>query len=139
MKYLEVVAGIIEKDGLILCTQRNKGKYPYMDYKWEFAGGKVEKGETKEQALVREIKEELGIDIEVISFADCVLHNYPDFPIKLYFYNCKASNIDINLNVHKGYKWLKISELSALDWALADRPMVNKLMEQENLKTLSNN
>tara|TARA_B100001059_G_C17435954_1_gene380275 strand:- start:145 stop:387 length:243 start_codon:yes stop_codon:yes gene_type:complete len=79
MKKIEVVAGIIFYKDRILCCQRKTNKYPYLSEKWEFPGGKLEEGETREKALIREIDEELEMEIKDLKFALTVVHQYEDF------------------------------------------------------------
>ena len=131
MKHIEVVAGIIEFDGKILCMQRDKGKFDYVSYKWEFPGGKIEVGETKEEALKRELKEEMELDVEVLGHFIDVYHEYPDFTMNMYCFRCKAKTSKFLMNVHHDLKWLEIKELNTLDWAPADKPIVKKLQEEE--------
>lgn len=128
MKTIEVVAGIIENDGKILCMQRDQGKHDYISFKWEFPGGKIEIGETKEQALVRELQEEMELDVEVVEHFLDIEHQYPDFIIKMYCFRCNTEDLNFKLNVHKDFKWLPKEELLTLDWAEADKPIVNKLV-----------
>jgi 8-oxo-dGTP diphosphatase len=127
MKRVEVVAAIIRFEDKILCVQRGENKYPYISRKYEFPGGKVELGEAKEDALRREIFEELGIQIEVISEFLTVDHDYPDFKLIMHSFLCRSVNYDVFLTEHIDFKWLKESELSILDWAAADIPIVKKL------------
>lgn len=129
MKIIEVVAGVIEKDNKILCTQRNKGKFEYVSLKWEFPGGKIEPNESKEQALTREIKEELDLDIFDLTYFETSHFKYPDFIINLYCYKCRAKSLILKLNVHKDYIWLEKEKLDMLDWAPADKPIVDKIMK----------
>lgn len=128
MKTIEVVAGIIENNGKILCMQRDQGKHDYISFKWEFPGGKIEIGETKEQALVRELQEEMELDVEVVEHFLDIEHQYPDFIIKMYCFRCNTEDLNFKLNVHKDFKWLPKEELLTLDWAEADKPIVNKLV-----------
>ena len=130
MKRIEVVAGIIEHNGKILCMQRNIGRYDYVSLKWEFPGGKIEKGETEEQALERELREEMDLEVQVGKHFCDVNYKYPDFELSMYCYKCKTNDLNFKLNVHKDFKWLKKDELNGLDWAPADRSIVYKLMEE---------
>lgn len=132
MKNIKVVAGIIEKDNKYLCTERDKGKFTYSSYKWEFPGGKIEQGETNEVALKREIKEELGLDIEINNYFCGINYTYPDFELTMYLYECTPVGNDISLNVHKAYKWATLEELSTLDWTSADKIVVDKLIKEKN-------
>lgn len=87
MKHYEVVAAVIEHDGKILCMQRNKGKFDYVSYKFEFPGGKVEAGEERHTALERELREEMDMDISIPedAYLMTVEHTYPDFAITMQF------------------------------------------------------
>jgi len=128
VKKVEVVAGIIIKDRKILATQRNKSKYDYISYKYEFPGGKVEIGETFEKAITREIEEELGVKIKVNNFFMTVTHNYPDFSLIMHSFICEIIEGEIELKEHIASKWLEKTELKDLDWAAADIPIVEKLI-----------
>lgn len=130
MKHIEVVAGIIKYNDKILCMQRGAGEYDYVSYKYEFPGGKVEPDETNSQALVRELHEEMGIDIKISEndFFMSVTYEYPDFEVTLYSYICQLSSPGFTMKNHINYKWLENTELSKLDWAPADQPIVKKLM-----------
>ncbi|MCH4895434.1 (deoxy)nucleoside triphosphate pyrophosphohydrolase [Marinilabiliaceae bacterium JC040] len=130
MKHIEVVAAIIIKNGKILCTQRNFNKYDYISKKFEFPGGKVEKGESNEEAIIREIKEELSINITVNKEFLSVYHEYPDFHLTMHSFLCSAEDKTLSLNEHIDYKWLLKDELSSLDWAGADLPIVDKLISE---------
>ena len=128
MKHLEVVAAIIQKEGKILCVQRGESAFPYTSKKWEFAGGKVEAGETDEEALIREIAEELALTIAVERHYYTVEHHYPDFSITMRCYQCHIVSGELQLHEHLSSKWLNPQELTTLDWAAADIPVVEKLI-----------
>ena len=130
MKHYEVVAAVIEYEEKILCMQRGEAKFEYVSYKYEFPGGKVEVGEENYTALERELKEEMDMNVS-ISEDDYLLtveHTYPDFAIKMHAYLCKVSNPDFVMKEHVDYKWLSVSELDTLEWADADKPIVEWLM-----------
>ncbi len=131
MKKIYVVASIIKYKNKFLCVQRNVNKYEYISKKFEFPGGKIEQGESKEDALIREIKEELNMVINVESEFLTVKHQYPDFHLTMYSFICTCNDTKLQLNEHIGFKWLKREKLSSLDWAAADIPIVNKLISNE--------
>lgn len=131
MKHIEVVAAVVVHQDKILCVQRGDGKYAYVSRKYEFPGGKVEAGETEENALLREIKEELDMAIKIESKLITVDHEYPDFHITMHTYLCSCDSPTLTLSEHIDYKWLSQSELKSLDWAAADIPIVDKLEKVE--------
>jgi 8-oxo-dGTP diphosphatase len=128
MKKVEVVAGVIFWGNQILCVQRPKNKLQYISEKFEFPGGKIELGETKEDALHRELFEELNLLTKINSFFMTVVHEYPDFELTMHSFICEADSKELKLNEHIDIKWLKINELNTLDWAAADIPIVEKLL-----------
>lgn len=128
MKKVEVVAAIIYFENKILCVQRPKNKLSYISEKFEFPGGKIEYGETKEEALERELKEELNIVTNIKSLFITVVHQYPDFELTMHSFICEANSKELTLNEHIALEWLSINELEKLDWAAADIPIVNKLI-----------
>ncbi len=131
MKSIEVVAAIIINDNKILCVQRGENKYDYVSKKYEFPGGKMELGETKEITIKREILEELKMDIIVREEFLTVFHEYPDFKLTMHSFICECENPIITLTEHIDFCWLNKSELVTLDWAAADIPIVEKLMINE--------
>ena len=132
MKSLEVVAAVIQHQDKILCALKGEHKYPYLSNKYEFPGGKVEVEETLEQALIREIKEELNLDIEVSQYLLTVEHAYPNFNIELATFLCTTKTIDaLALSEHQDIKWCSIDELEQLDWAAADIPIVKYLLDNK--------
>lgn len=128
MKKVEVVAGVIFCKDLILCVQRPKNKFHYISQKFEFPGGKIEEGETKEEALNRELLEELSLSTKITSFFMTVVHEYPDFELTMHSFICEVNSRELTLHEHIDHKWLNINELTNLDWAAADIPIVNKLI-----------
>ena len=127
MKSIEVVAAIMIHDAKILCVQRRDGKFDYVSRKWEFPGGKVEDNESFENALRREIKEELIASISSCDHFLTVKHQYPDFFLTMHSFICHMPNKDIVLTEHIDHQWLEPAQLDSLDWAAADLPIVNKL------------
>jgi len=111
--------------------QRGQSKYDYISYKYEFPGGKVETNESLEVGLARELFEEMGIrvDIQPEQFFYTVTHEYPDFSITMHSFLCPINTRDFQLNEHIDFRWLDRENLLQLDWAMADVPIVQKLME----------
>ena len=128
MKKIDVVAAIIIDKEKILCLQRNKTKYDYLSYKYEFPGGKVEKSETREEALLREIQEELNLVITIEHHFLTVEHNYPDFKISLHCFICRCADPHLTLTEHIDAKWMPVDLIATLDWAEADIPIVDKII-----------
>lgn len=126
MKEIKVVAAIIQKENKILATKRGYGEFINM---WEFPGGKIEPGETKEQALVREIKEELNIEISVDKFAIDIEYQYPNFYLFMSCFMCSIKEGSIELLEHNDGKWITKEELNTLNWLPADIDAVNYLSE----------
>lgn len=126
MKQIKVVAAIIQKENKILATKRGYGEFINM---WEFPGGKIELGETKEQALVREIKEELNIEISVDKFALDIEYQYPNFYLFMSCFMCSIKEGSIELLEHNDGKWITKEELNTLNWLPADIDAVNYLKE----------
>lgn len=124
MKTIEVVAAIIKKDDKIFATQRGYG-----DFKdgWEFPGGKMEPGETPEQSLVREIKEELEADIKVGNLITTVEYDYPNFHLTMHCFLCELLSNEITLVEHEAARWLTKDQLDEVDWLPADIEVVEKI------------
>ncbi len=129
MKKVEVVAGIVSYKGEILCVQRPKNALAYISEKYEFPGGKMEKGESMEEALHRELYEELQLRTKIQSLYLTVVHTYPDFELTMHAFLCEASSKDVVLMEHIDQQWLPLDALETLDWAAADIPIVEKLVE----------
>lgn len=132
MKIVKVVAAVILHEGKILCALKGNHKYEYLSNKYEFPGGKVEQNETPEQAIAREIYEELNLDIKVKKHLITVSHEYPNFKIELITFLCETTTTNkLIIQEHKNIEWLNSSELLSLDWAAADLPIVNYLRENQ--------
>ena len=125
-KHHQVVAAVIEVDGKVLCMQRGPSRYPYTSHMWEFPGGKIEPGETPEQALHRELIEEMDLDVEVYEHLATVTHDYPDFIITLAAYRCTASTTHFTMREHAAYRWLPWEEVPSLPWCAADEKLIQK-------------
>ena len=123
MKSIEVVAAIIKKENKILATKRGYGEFINM---WEFPGGKIEPGETKEAALIREIKEELDADIKIDEFALTVEYTYPTFHLTMHCYICSLKD-SITLLEHNDAKWLEENEFNTVNWLPADIEVIDFL------------
>lgn len=130
MKHVEVVAAIIFYDDEILCMKRPKGRHDYTSLKYEFPGGKIEDGESKEEALRRELMEEMELKVEINTPFLVVNHTYPDFQLTMHSYICSVDNTKFVMKEHVDFKWLKVPELEELNWAAADKPIVEKLMSE---------
>ena len=124
MKQIEVVAAVIRKDGRVFATQRGYG-----DWKgwWEFPGGKIELSETPEEALRREIREELQADVSVDEFLCTVEYDYPKFHLTMHCYFCSLLSETFHLNEHEAAQWLKADELDNVRWLPADVMVVEEL------------
>src|SRR5574337_74600 len=129
-KTIRVTCAIIERNGRVLATQRSARMA--MPLKWEFPGGKIDPGETPVECLMREVQEELGIEIEVGEPLTPATHSYPDFRVTLYPFICRISSGEIILHEHAALAWLRPHELQKLDWAEADLPI---LQEHRRMKT----
>ena len=125
---IEVVAAVIEENGLILCFKKGKAKFDYLSNKYEFPGGKVEANEDHRQALKREIKEELHTDITVGDHLTSAEYDYPDFSIMLHFYSCHSKTPIQKLTEHTEVVGLNPSDLNSIEWLPADLPAVNLLV-----------
>ena len=117
MKQIEVVAAIIRKDDRVFATQRGYGEWK--DW-WEFPGGKMEAGETPEEALAREIREELSTEVRVDEFLCTVEYDYPGFHLTMQCYLCSLVTEALHLNEHEAAKWLEKDELDSVKWLPAD-------------------
>lgn len=125
-KHYHVVAAVIEVGGRVLCMQRGETRYSYTSHMWEFPGGKIEPGETPQQALHRELLEEMDLDVEVHELLATVTHDYPDFTITLAAYRCTAQTTDFVRREHAASRWLPWDQLMTLPWCAADERLINE-------------
>jgi len=126
MKTIEVVAAIIKQNNNIFVTRRSYGEFENM---WEFPGGKMEIGETREEALIREIKEELELDIDISRYLTTVKYDYPTFHLTMHCFICTISGGKLQLNAHNDAKWTTLEELGQLNWVPADILVIEKLKQ----------
>ncbi|MCK9166740.1 MAG: (deoxy)nucleoside triphosphate pyrophosphohydrolase [Acholeplasmatales bacterium] len=128
-KQIEVCAALIKKDDKYFVVQRGpKGE---VAFKWEFPGGKIEKNETHKEALKREIKEELNVDIEVNDFLMTVNHEYQTFNLTMHAYNSKIIAGTLKMREDQNNcLWLKPTEMNNYDFAAADLPIIEKLIKR---------
>ena len=125
-KRIEVVAAIILEKERIFATQRGYGEFKDG---WEFPGGKMEQGETPQQALRREIKEELDTEIEVGDLIDTVEYDYPTFHLTMHCFFCTIKSGDLVLKEHEAAKWLTRETLDSVDWLPADKGLIEKIKD----------
>ena len=131
-KTIEVVAAVIfDAQGRIFATQRGYGEWK--DW-WEFPGGKIEPGETPQQALKREIREELDADIEVGELLRTIDYDYPAFHLTMHCFKCRLPNNHLTLLEHEAAKWLTPSALRSVRWLPADEEIIQDLSKCENAK-----
>jgi 8-oxo-dGTP diphosphatase len=131
MDIIDVTCAVIIRKGRILAVQR--GVQMSRPGKWEFPGGKIEKGETKEQCIVREIREELDTDIAVKEWLEPVVHHYPDISIRLLPCIAEIISGEIKLKEHSSFKWIPKDKLSMPDWADADIDVVQQAVSSSSL------
>jgi len=124
MKTIEVVAAIIIRDGKIFATQRGYGEWKGW---WEFPGGKIEPRECPQEALVREIREELDADIEVGELLETVEWDYPDFHLKMHCFICSLVSESVHLNEHEAAAWLTRETIRSVKWLPADEGILAKM------------
>ena len=124
MKTIEVVAAIIIKDGKVFATQRGYGQWRGW---WEFPGGKIESGECPQEALVREIREELDAEIEVKELLETVEWDYPDFHLTMHCFLCSLLSDSFHLNEHEAAAWLTPDTLQSFRWLPADEILLDRI------------
>jgi len=127
MKTVRVVAAVIRKDDKIFATQRGYGEFKDG---WEFPGGKIEERETPEQALAREIKEELNTEIQVGKLIDTIEYDYPKFHLSMDCFWCEIMQGGLELKEHEAARWLSKEDLYSVDWLPADVGVVERVKEE---------
>lgn len=125
-KKIEVVAAVILQDGKLFATQRGYGEWK--DW-WEFPGGKIESGETPEEALKREIREELATEIEVKELLTTIDYDYPKFHLTMHCYLCTILNGQPSLLEHEDARWLEMNEVNSVRWLPADKDVIEKFFQ----------
>ena len=124
MKTIRVVAAVIRKGDAIFATARGYGEFKGQ---WEFPGGKVEEGETPQQALIREIEEELDTEIEVGELIQTVEYDYPNFHLSMDCFFCTIKSGKLVLKEHEAAKWLTVDTLDSVNWLPADRGLIEAI------------
>lgn len=124
MKTVRVAAGVIRENDRIFATQRGYGKFKDG---WEFPGGKIEEGETPQQALAREIEEELDTKVAVGELIENIEYDYPDFHLSMNCFWCTVLSGDLVLKEHEDAKWLAKEELKSVDWLPADISLIETI------------
>ena len=125
-KKIEVVAAVILQDGKLFATQRGYGEWK--DW-WEFPGGKIESGETPEEALKREIREELATEIEVKELLTTIDCDYPKFHLTMHCYLCTILSGQPSLLEHEDARWLEMDEMNSVRWLPADKDVIEKFFQ----------
>ena len=130
MKTVKVVAAIIINNNRVFATQRGYGEFKDG---WEFPGGKIESGETPQEALIREIKEELDTEIEVKDYLETVEYDYPEFHLSMDCFFCEIKSGDLVLKEHEAAKWLTAETLDSVDWLPADKGVIEEIRNRIKL------
>ena len=125
-KHVKVAAALIFDRGKIFATKRGESPYAYVAHKFEFPGGKIEEGEREEDAVKRELKEELDLDVKVGGLYAKTTFEYPDFIITLSVYECEMAS-DFLLKEHESYAWISPADLDENEWAPADADILQSL------------
>ena len=125
-KKIEVVAAVILQDGKFFATQRGYGEWK--DW-WEFPGGKIESGETPEEALKREIREELATEIEVKELLTTIDYDYSKFHLTMHCYLCTILSGQPSLLEHEDARWLEMDEMNSVRWLPADKDVIEKFFQ----------
>ena len=124
--HYEVVGALIFDKGKLFATKKGDSRYEYVAHKYEFPGGKIETGETREDALKRELQEELSLSVKVGNLYASNSFEYPDFTLTLWVYDCEALS-GYSLKEHESAAWISPSELCDKEWAPADREIIRSI------------
>ena len=125
-KHIQVAAALLFNEGKIFATKRGDSPYAYVAHKYEFPGGKIEQGERAEDAVKRELREELDLEVSVGSLYACHTFEYPDFIITLSLFECEALS-DFVLKEHESFAWIAPADLKEEEWAPADADILGTL------------
>ena len=125
-KHIQVAAALLFKDGKIFATRRGASPYFYVAHKLEFPGGKIEDGERGEDAVKRELQEELDLEVSVGGLYASHTHEYPDFIITLFVYECEMQSGFV-LKEHESYEWIDPKDIDEKDWAPADADILGSI------------
>lgn len=122
LPHIQVSCAVIERDGLVLACRRSAAMK--MPLKWEFPGGKIEAGESPEECLVREVREEMGVTVLILKALSPVTHRYADFQVTLHPFVCRVESGEPVLTEHAELRWVNPEDLPDLDWCAADIPLI---------------
>ena len=125
-KHINVAAALIFENGKVFATKRGDSPFAYVAHKYEFPGGKIENGERGEDAVKRELKEELDLDVKVGGMYACTTFEYPDFIITLTLFECEMAS-DFSLKEHEAYAFIRPADLKAEEWAPADAEIIEQI------------
>ena len=129
-KQIEVVAAMMARDGAVLATQRGYGKWKGY---WEFPGGKIEAGESKEEALKRELREEMDAEIEGLRLFETVEYDYPDFHLTMHCFLCYLKGENFTLKEHLSARWLRPEAFEEVLWLPADKELLQHLEDKKDM------
>jgi 8-oxo-dGTP diphosphatase len=125
-RHIHVACAIIEQEGAVLAAQRSA--IMSLPLKWEFPGGKIEEGESPEECLSRELREELGISVRIGAALSPATHCYADLTVTLYPFTCRMTDGTLTMHEHRDLKWIMPERMLELDWAAADLPVIDEYM-----------
>jgi len=132
---LHVACAIIEHQGRVLAAQRSENMN--LPLKWEFPGGKLQAGETPEECLIREVREELAVGIGIGPALPVATHAYPDFTVTLYPFVCSLHDGEMNLHEHRAVRWMEPERMNELEWAEADLPVIAEYLSRRHPETVA--